>query len=132
MDGRFGGCAYLSAAADAERYWYAMEDVDVALERLERSMVYDAETEPPRSWYGTYGEGVVVEYASESVRTCAASHQQSCPYPHRLSPVPGSFFVDVVSECIVPGDEVQSEPYFGLSYVCGWYKGLELDTKNEP
>jgi hypothetical protein len=128
--GRWSGCAYLSASADAESYWYVMEDVDVALRRLENQMLYDAGTEMPRAWHETYSKGVAVQYASSWMNTCAADHEQSCPYQRRPSSIPDSVFVDVVSECIVGGDVVNAEPYFALSYVCGGYKGLELNTRN--
>jgi hypothetical protein len=129
--GRFSGCAYLSASADAESYWYVMDDIDVALGRLESHMLYDAGTELPKAWYSTYGKDVAVHYASSWMYTCAADHEQSCPYIRRSSSIPDSFFVDVESECIVGGDVVNAESYFALSYVCGGYKGLELNTRNE-
>jgi hypothetical protein len=128
--GRFSGCAYLSASADAESYWYVMEDVDVALRRLEDDMMYDAGTELRKAWYSTYSKDVAIQYASSWMRTCAADHQQSYPYRRRPSSIPESFFVDVARECIVDGDVVKAEPYFALSYVCGGYKGLELNTAN--
>jgi hypothetical protein len=129
--GRFSGCAYLSASADAESYWYVMDDIDVALDRLENHMLYDAGTELPKAWYSTYSKDVAVHYASSWMHTCAADHEQSCPYLRRSSSIPDAFFVDVESECIVGGDVVNAEPYFALSYVCGGYKGLELNTRNE-
>jgi hypothetical protein len=128
--GRWSGCAYLSASADSESYWYVMEDVDIALGRLEDDVLYDVDTELPKSWYETYGKDVAVQYASSWMHTCAANHQLSCLCHHRSNPIPDSFFVDVVSECIVGGDLVNAEPYFALSYVCGGYKGLELSTRN--
>jgi hypothetical protein len=128
--GRWSGCAYLSASADAESYWYVMEDVDVALRRLEDDTLYAPGTEMPMAWYETYGKDVAVRNASSWMGTCAADHQQSCPYPPRSGSIPDSFFVDVEHECIVSGSVVKAEPYFALSYVCGGYKGLELDSRN--
>jgi hypothetical protein len=128
--GRFSGCAYPSASADAESYWYIMDDVDVAIGRLENNMLYDTGIELPKAWYSTYSKDVAVQYAQSWVHTCAADHQQSCPYRHLPISIPDSFFVDVVSECIVSGDVVKAEPYFALNYVCGGYKGLELNTRN--
>lgn len=131
QDGLYRGAGFINASPDGEKYWKIVEDVDVALNRVESSFGLGLSAQPPAAWYRTYDEKLAVDQTLEWLQTCTSKHRCVIRRNCQKLPASSSFFIDVTENRIVRGDACVFGDYFALSYVCGGHKTLELTTENQ-
>ena len=95
------------------------------------SATVEVSHQPETRWCSPYTFNMAVQWTRECLDSCSKQHGRVCNDQAYFALPHGAYLVDVVENCVVPAESMQSYDYYALSYVCGGAKLLDLNADNK-